>query len=552
MIKIKINAENVLVSIFFIILIFSGIGFMGWNYDEYGAVVSHLELKDERFIAQYLLILENFGFSKEFSSRFLLPIIYIFIVPIRWTYALGISPLYSIIRIDGLSWSEVKIILIIIHALVACIGIKFITLLKTENRTKANYLILLCSAILLSSPFIYWLGSFTSYSYHIICFSILLLIEFNKENWEKRFIGRLSLSRATIALFNYQYIPILFAAGIFELVKHRANFFKKGLYKAWVLTAFIISISIFFILTRLALINSDIDPALNFPKANSYLIPYGDSFSSILLSLKFFSSRIIDILDYFFLTNSFNEYFRLESFSSLNLIMSLMVMVGILFFSILIFKASKDSKFNYKVIKTSAQIILIQAFLYIFNILPMSPTRHSLIIFLPLASLAIILFIFLIKNFDILKNNLKNLTYFIFLISASSFFYRIDHIENRVISSIATSCVIEERLDKIILEPCFFEPILDNKKQRFIYSCGTFENEIIGDNVNSIVLFSNSILSFQEKKSLISRYSDSSWTEDLKARNNIFECLDRSSIDEDESHVNIDVFKKHKAYEASK
>ena len=64
MIKIKINAENILVSIFFIILIFSGIGFMGWNYDEYGAVVSHLELKDERFIAQYLLILENFGFSK--------------------------------------------------------------------------------------------------------------------------------------------------------------------------------------------------------------------------------------------------------------------------------------------------------------------------------------------------------------------------------------------------------------------------------------------------------------------------------------------------------
>ena len=46
--------ETIIVGIFFIIIFFTANSFLGWGYDEYGAVVSHLELDDKRFIDEYI------------------------------------------------------------------------------------------------------------------------------------------------------------------------------------------------------------------------------------------------------------------------------------------------------------------------------------------------------------------------------------------------------------------------------------------------------------------------------------------------------------------
>ena len=156
--------ETILVSIFFIIIFFTANSFLGWGYDEYGAVVSHLELDDQRFIDEYIKIIASLGFSDAFVSIFILPIISIFIVPIRWTYGLGLSPIYSIIRFDIFSWSSVKLILIFAHTALACIGIKLLITSIKDTKTRRSFFT--------SSAFIYFIFK----SLHLLVRDIYFLL----------------------------------------------------------------------------------------------------------------------------------------------------------------------------------------------------------------------------------------------------------------------------------------------------------------------------------------------------------------------------------------
>ncbi len=543
---IKLNLESYVIGIFFIIIVFSGNSFLGWGYDEYGAVVSHLELDDKRFIDEYVLILESIGFSKLFISDYLLPIISIFIVPIRWTYALGLSPIYSIIRFDIFSWSLVKLILITIHAILACAGIKFLVTSIKNTIVRRNFLLLAVSFILFSNPFIYWLGTFTSYSYHIFCFGLLIYIELNKANWNSNYFGVLSISRATLVLFNYQYIPVLFCLGLIDIYKNKKDFFYLNLYKSWFLPAFFVCISVVFISVRLSLIGTDIDPELNFPKANNYLIPYGNDFLSVISSIQFFTSRLWDIGTYFFSTTGFNEYFRLEQFSNINFYLSLISLAFLLMLLIFLSRLlKKDNKID-KIFKISVLIIFIQMTLYLFNILPMSPTRHSLIIFLPVTSILVISVILLSNYFN--SSYLEYFSIVLLVVSIFTFILRIDNLEVKIISSTTNQCLVDEGIDKIILESCYFEPILDNKNTSFIYSCGSFDNDHISNDVERVALLYKSDLSSSKKVSLLSRYSSNKWLTDQKTINSVKECTKKISINGNSRHVKVDIFIKPNNY----
>ena len=70
-----------------------------WGYDEYASVITHLELNDQRFLNIY----SNY-FHPVLNNFFINIFLSIFVVPLRWTYALGISPLYGIIRFIDLDW----------------------------------------------------------------------------------------------------------------------------------------------------------------------------------------------------------------------------------------------------------------------------------------------------------------------------------------------------------------------------------------------------------------------------------------------------------------
>ena len=70
--------------------------------------ITHLELDDPRFLEEYKVRLVNFGLMIGLSVTFVF--LLSLIVPLRRTYALGISPFYAIARLDGLDWYSVRIL----------------------------------------------------------------------------------------------------------------------------------------------------------------------------------------------------------------------------------------------------------------------------------------------------------------------------------------------------------------------------------------------------------------------------------------------------------
>ena len=80
--------EVAAVAAFFVYFLFITLTNYGWGYDEYGAVITHLELDDPRFLEEYKVRLVNFGFNDWFIRHLCIPLLSLIIVPLRWTYAL--------------------------------------------------------------------------------------------------------------------------------------------------------------------------------------------------------------------------------------------------------------------------------------------------------------------------------------------------------------------------------------------------------------------------------------------------------------------------------
>ena len=97
-----------------------------WGYDEYASIITHLELNDLRFHEQYLSYFIKMGFSYNLSLFFTDYILPIFIVPIRWTYAIGISPIYGLARIIYLDWGQLRLIFLSLHIVLAVFGFSLI------------------------------------------------------------------------------------------------------------------------------------------------------------------------------------------------------------------------------------------------------------------------------------------------------------------------------------------------------------------------------------------------------------------------------------------
>jgi hypothetical protein len=86
-----------------IFLLCVALNFNDWAYNEYAVVTSHLELDDPKMISFYHQLIASTGIPTYLSDNVISPILSILVVPLRWTYAIGIGSLYAIVRIDALS-----------------------------------------------------------------------------------------------------------------------------------------------------------------------------------------------------------------------------------------------------------------------------------------------------------------------------------------------------------------------------------------------------------------------------------------------------------------
>ena len=118
---------NLLILLIILNILFLSIFSNHWGYDEFGAVSSHLELSNLIFKDEYKAYLKNIGISNEFIIKviidYFLPII---IVPLRWTYAIGISPWLGISNYINIDWPYLRPILMLPYVFLTYIGLSLI------------------------------------------------------------------------------------------------------------------------------------------------------------------------------------------------------------------------------------------------------------------------------------------------------------------------------------------------------------------------------------------------------------------------------------------
>lgn len=536
------NLESIFIFVFSCVVIISARLYYGWGYDEYGAVISHLELDDFRFLNVYKEKLIGIGFHEWIVSYLLMPTLSIVIVPLRWTYALGISPLYAIARFEMLSWDQIRMLITFFHVVTVGVGLRLIILSIFPGQKRMIFLISILSVALFSHPFIYWMGTFTSYSLHTLCFGLLILSESRKRNWDNNIVGKTSFARSIIILSNYQYLPILFVIGLHEVITKKIVFFMDKSYQNWIIPAIIGCVSIYVILMRLNFIGSELSPELNFDQATRYLIPYDADFDSTINSLQFFFSRIIDIGNYFFFTEGQAEYFRSETFTEISIVSASIIFLFLGLIAVICLRSEnlRNSKFLH-VFQLSMSVLAVQMLLYLFNIVPTSPTRHSLIMLWPFISTVAILVLTLAKNkkseFFLLVGTL-----FLFSASAYSYYLGFDNSQKKNISQKVTSCLITDHVAPLVLEPCFLQPILQNRTTNFIYSCGSFDVDKIPESAVKIGLLTTEEWTNDSAKELLSRYSNKAWTRNKLSEDVLKDCLSESSILEHEIHTNVEIY----------
>ena len=103
-------------ALFLFSLVLNALVVASWGYDEFGVYISIIELENAKYIGKYAEYLSGVGlFSDRFVSFFCDLILPAFVVPIRWTYALGTSPFYNFLIFDDVTWPVQKWLLLLPH-----------------------------------------------------------------------------------------------------------------------------------------------------------------------------------------------------------------------------------------------------------------------------------------------------------------------------------------------------------------------------------------------------------------------------------------------------
>ena len=499
---------------------------LNWGYDEFGAIVTHLELDDQDYIDLYEGYLTNVGISNQFIvdffTNYILPII---VVPLRWTYALGISPVLGLSRIISVDWPLLGSIMLISNIFLTGIGAYLVSKTISKKKQSGNILIIFILLVLLSHPFLKWTLTLTSYSYHLFCFGLLFYSETGINRYSNGIFNKASISRSIVQIFNYQYIVVVAVFGLLEFIKNPLAFFKGRLYLNWIIPTITAIISIVFLIIRADVTGQHDNPAFaSVDSSKIHMFDFLSNTDSWIESIKFFINRFVDFIYYFFFESDSlydtSHYFQLDFF----IISPFLVLGVVLYFSIW-------RKIDFKFRKVLVIFVLSLFVPYLIGIQPMTPSRHSLVLFIP-----VVLILSFIVN-EILKSMVANKysTWGLLLLLCVGAYQSIGFNqykqEDLVISEVIP--VLEKyNIQHLVLNRCDFRPILykNIKEGRVIYyQCGSVVARKIADDVDRVAVLSERKISAGKAKEIIANYSNKDWVlsavgENLNDCNN-FECL---------------------------
>lgn len=465
-----------------------------WGYDEYASVVTHLELDDERFMSIYRAKLSQIGVTGFLSEVILYWLLPILIVPIRWTYALGLSPIYEIVRFGCLDWHIFRYILISIHIIFAVLGYRLVTKVLYDKLEQKP--ILFTSLILMSLPFLYWTLTLSPYSLHLFCFGLLMFYE-QSEN--EGILSKKSLARSFVIVLNYQYIFVVSFMGLIQFSSERRIFGFKEVYRSWALPFLSALMSLLFLFFRSSLFGVHSNPSQSIVN-----VVGGDVFDprshavSILKYIKFTASRLYDIFLYYFETDNYHELL-INRYSNLSIYWSIMVYLILIF--IIYFTFRFDKKYGYLITSFLTSTLA----LYFSGIYPMMPSRHALIMFLP----ATVIIIEIISKWNKPKvtNILGSMILLLSMYNLSANYnigsppLDIDNFE---------LALTDNKVERLFVDRCDLEPILhSNRLQKFkpLYRCGPLVVEHVDLNdYTRIAVYSKNILSRSKATEIVEDY----------------------------------------------
>lgn len=475
-----------------------------WGYDEFGTVVTYLELDDEVFINVYKDFLYSKGLDDGYLLDFLIEVFLpIFIVPLRWTYAIGISPLLGISRIIELDWTQLRIVLFTPFAILASVGLYLIHKSLLKLQLDKNILLLFLLFLLSSPSFVHWSFTLSSYSYHIFCFGLIFYIEAHKDELPVVVFGKLSVLRSLPMLFNYQYIPIIAIFGVFDVFTKTSALGRKIL--AWIVPGAVALSSVVFLYMRAEFIGKHKNPALSMIDPEEAIrYNFLENISSFSEGLSFLFSRIYDIFEYFY---SMNQSLHVSSsYSNHHYLFGLfgLVLASLIFIYI--------KKINSNLYSFLAVYIFAHMLMYLLGVLPMMPSRHSLILLPPFA-----LVFAVIVNEVLFKKVSNNKFYFsIVLIWFATIFgnYMLSNNVKQMSMKKVDIILTAYKVNDLIMSPCDIEPVLHleiRKKYNMLYKCGPRVMRRLSDSANQIGFYSHNGATLSDVRNNIKDYSAARW-----------------------------------------
>ena len=493
--KINFNNINIILIIIFSLVLFLKL-FINpkWGYDEFGAVITYIEIDDPIYKSAYYgyfpkIIHKLYGF--EWLADLFLSI---FIVPLRWTYAIGISPWLNFARIEGIDWFILRIILTLPFLCLAITGLSLIlNAIGNANKIAKIYLV---GLVLFSAPFNYWILSFSSYSYHLFCFGLLMhayLLENKSAN--ARYFSIPSILYSFAVVFNYQYISVVFFMGVISFIKKPKEFFINSKYKQWLLPFIACLLSTLFLLFRAIITGKHSSPTYAaLTNELAYQYNFLNYTFSIYSAIKFLFLSYKDILGSFF-ELKLDEYFFI------------LIFILIFFYNIGNFKKKYINEFL--IIFISSVLIL-----HFSGVLPLSPSRHQLILFLPV----VILLSFALQNLvgSLNFGRIKFIISYLFLLCGFAYqLNTIAHMPRGINLDPLKHALISESVDSLILAPCSFEPMLYSDIRvifKPLYRCGPKILMSLNPVFDRVAIWSPVAVDVSTAYSYIEDFSPAKWT----------------------------------------
>ncbi len=476
-----------------------------WGYDEYGAAVSHIELDDPIFAEVYITAVQAICPQcpdiRDLLTKVVLPVL---VVPIRWTYALGISPLLGLARVLALDWQLLKPLLLLPSVLLSGVGLWLAVNAAAARGAGPGAQLTFIGLVSASPAIFWWINTFSSYAHHLLCFGLLayatLAIDNNLSS--AKLVGRAALMRAAAPLLNYQYMPIVAVLGLLDMLGDPRRFVFERRWLGWIVPAISCTLSAVFLVVRADLTGKHVSPTTASLTAEQVLLfSFPQQANDISSTIQTLAGRYADIVSSFYApdTGKFTEFGVPVAALCVGLVGSLILLGW--------------RRLDRQLFGALTAMLLGTMLLHFTGVMPLSPSRHQLVMFAPLC-LGIACLIERILGAKLSTWLLPVLAIGVIAAALINQAEPLSRPNMGMPVKEVREALEANAVQRIVLAPCELEPLLypDLRAQYApLYRCGPRVVNLLPAGLNTIAVWSGKTLTDASARTVVADFSEDTW-----------------------------------------